>query len=173
MQYLGRQTAFANQWPDDQTLLDTFVSEPLYWSLTAGRLNLILQGIEGDLRTAWAESQAVPRSLHIEHVMPQGWQTDRWPLPENDNEDATIARRNRLIHSIGNLTLVNQRLNSALSNAPWHQKRETLDKHTVLFLNKDLLANAPSGWDETAVADRGKRLHQAAVRVWPHAASIH
>ena len=58
VQYLGRQTAFANQWPDDHTLLDTFVSEPLYWSLTAGRLNLILQGIEGDLRTAWAESQA-------------------------------------------------------------------------------------------------------------------
>ncbi len=52
MQYLGRQTAFANQWPNDQTLLDTFVSEPLYCSLTAGRLNLILQGIEGDLRTA-------------------------------------------------------------------------------------------------------------------------
>jgi hypothetical protein len=173
VQYLGRQTAFANQWPDDQTLLDTFVSEPLYWSLTAGRLNLILQGIEGDLRTAWAESQSVPRDLHIEHVMPQGWQSDRWPLPINDDEDATMARRNRLIHSIGNLTLVNQRLNSALSNAPWHDKRKTLDRHTVLFLNKDLLANAPSGWDETTIADRGKRLHQTAVRVWPHAASIH
>ena len=162
MQYLGRQT-----------LLDTFVSEPLYCSLTAGRLNLILQGIEGDLRTAWSESQSVPRGLHIEHVMPQGWQSDRWPLPENDNEDATIARRNRLIHSIGNLTLVNQRLNTALSNASWHEKRKTLDKHTVVFLNKDLLANAPSGWDETAIADRGQRLRQAAVRVWPHAASIH
>ena len=173
VQYLGRQNAYANLWPDDQTLLDTFISEPLYWSLTAGRLNLILQGIEGDLRTAWAESQAVPRDLHIEHVMPQGWQSDRWPLPENDDEDATITRRNRLIHSIGNLTLVNQRLNSALSNAPWHEKRKTLDLHTVLFLNKDLLANAPSAWDETAMADRGKRLHQAAARVWPHAASIH
>ena len=69
-------------------------------------------------------------------------------------------------------TLVNQRLNSALSNAPWHEKRKTLYKHTLLFLNKDLLTNAPSSWDETTIADRGKRLHQAAVRVWPHAASI-
>ena len=69
-------------------------------------------------------------------------------------------------------TTLNSYLNSALSNAPWHEKRKTLDKHTVLFLNKDLLANASSGWDETTIADRGKRLHQAAVRVWPHAASI-
>ena len=105
--------------------------------------------------------------------MPQGWQSDRWPLPINDDADATMARRNRLIHSIGNLTLVNQRLNSALSNAPWHEKRKTLDKHTVLFLNKDLLDNARSGWDEITIADRGQRLHQAAVRAWPHAASIH
>ena len=172
VQYLGRQTAFANQWPDDQTLLDTFISEPLYWSLTAGRLNLILQGIEGDLRTTWAESQAVPRGLHIEHVMPRGWQKDRWPLPENDDEDAAIAKRNRLIHSIGNLALVHQRLNSALSNAPWHEKRKTLDEHTILFLNKDLLANATSRWDETTIADRAQRLHQSAVRVWPHAGSI-
>lgn len=172
VQYLGRQTAYASQWPDDQAFLDTFVSEPLYWSLTAGRLNLILQGIEGDLRTAWAESQIVPRDLHIEHILPRGWQKDRWPLLENDDEDAEIARRNRLIHSMGNLTLVSQSLNSALSNAPWHEKRKTLDKHTVLFLNKDLLDKAPSHWDERTIADRARRLHQSAVRVWPHATSI-
>ena len=28
VQYLGRQEAFANLWPDDQTLLDKFLTEP-------------------------------------------------------------------------------------------------------------------------------------------------
>ena len=141
----------------------------MYWSLTAGRLNIILQGIEGELRTALTESQDVPRSLNIEHVMPQSW-PHHWPLPTPaENEDTAIARRNRLVHSIGNLTLVNGRLNSTLSNAPWEEKRVTLEHPTVLFLNKDLLENAPRTWDEDAIAARGRRLHQAAARVWPHA----
>ena len=172
VQYLSRQEAYANLWPNDQALLDKFLTEPLYWSLTSGRLNLILQGIEGELRTAMAESQTVPRNLNIEHVMPQSW-SHHWPLQtRGENEDSAIERRNRLIHSIGNLTLVNEKLNSALSNAPWEQKRETLAHYSVLFLNKDLLENVPSDWDETAIAERGKRLHQAAVRVWPHANSL-
>ena len=172
VQYLVKQDAYTNLWPDDQALLDKFLTEPLYWSLTAGRLNLILQGIEGELRTAMAETQTVPRNLTIEHVMPQGW-SHYWPLQAaSDNSDMAIARRNRLIHSIGNLTLVNGRLNPALSNRPWRQKKESIEHHSVLFLNKDLLENAPSDWDETSIADRGKRLHQAAVRVWPHANAL-
>ena len=133
VRYLARQTSSANQWPNDQTLLDMFVTAPLYWSLTVGRLNLILQGIEGELRTAMAETQAVPRNLHIEHIMPQSWH-QYWPLPADTvDEDGAIASRNRLLHSIGNLTLVNQRLNSALSNAPWEQKRGTFGPPILCF----------------------------------------
>lgn len=170
--YLASQTASANLWPDDQTLLDTFATAPLYWSLTAGRLNLIFQGIEGELRTPMAATQQVPRNLHIEHIMPQSWH-QHWPLPaDTEDIDGASARRDRLIHSIGNLTLVNQRLNSALSNAPWEQKQGTLAQHAVLFLNKGFLQNAPSKWNETAIMERAKQLHQAAIRVWPHASAI-
>lgn len=174
VRYLVEQTAYNLQWPNDQTLLDTFVNAPLYWSLTQGRLNLILQGIEGELRrTSMAETQTVPRNLHIEHIMPQGWHR-HWPLPADEvDEEGATATRDRLIHSIGNLTLVHQRLNSALSNAPWEEKRETLGHHSTLFLNKALLENAPPVWDETAIADRARQLHRAAVKVWPHANAIH
>ena len=172
VRYLAQQTAYANLWPDDQSLLDKFLTEPLYWSMTAGRLNLILQGIEGELRTKMSETQTVPHNLHIEHIMPQGW-PQNWPLPDDtaDKEKAT-EDRNRLIHSIGNLTLVNQQLNTALSNEPWEQKLETIRKHSVLFLNKNLTDNAQPQWDESTVADRAKSLHQEAVKVWPHAGSI-
>ena len=169
VRYLAQQTAGANLWPDDQSLLDTFVTAPLYWSLTRGRLNLILQGIEGGMRTALSETQSVQRNLHIEHIMPQGWHL-HWPLPsECEDEERTSEARDRFIHSIGNLTLVNQRLNSALSNAPWEEKQKTLSDHSVLFLNKALLNDAPHIWDETAIAERARQLHRAAVKVWPHA----
>ena len=80
--------------------------------------------------------------------------------------------RDRLIHSIGNLTLVNNRLNPALSNAPWEEKRVTLNEHTTLFLNKNLTDEAPEKWDESAIAKRAKRLFQAAARVWPYSDKI-
>lgn len=50
--------------------------------------------------------------------------TDRvFTVADDDDE---IAKRDRAIHTIGNLTLVNGRLNPALSNAPWENKVETL-----------------------------------------------
>ena len=90
-----------------------------------------------------AETGEVPGNLHIEHIMPQTWHPN-WPLPAAKSEDEeAVANRNRAIHMIGNLTLVNGRLNSSLSNAPWASKRKTLADHSVLFLNKRLVTRGP------------------------------
>ena len=74
-----------------------------------------------------------------------------------------------LTSSPGNLTLVNGRLNPSLSNAPWNRKREALADHSVMFLNKRLVNDGPDTWDEQAIEDRAKWLHERAVEVWPHA----
>ena len=63
-----------------------------------------------------------------------------------------------MIHTIGNLTLVNYRLNPTLSNEPWDSKRKTLADHSVLFLNKRLVNKGPSAWDEAAIEKRAKWL---------------
>ena len=170
--FLSQQTAIANLWPDDQTLLDTFLTKPLYGSLAQARINLLLRGIESELRSTLSETQEVGGRLHIEHVMPQGW-IAHWPISADAiDRDIAVSRRNRAIHTIGNLTLVSQPLNSTLSNAPWNQKRETLDQHSVLYLNKDLTQNAQLVWDESEIVKRGQRLYDAAVRVWPHSEAI-
>ena len=170
--YLGEQTARATLWPGDGELRERFVAAPLYQYLTRGRLRMVLEGIEGALRTKKAESPIVPSHLHIEHVMPQTWHPN-WPLPAEVAEDEeAVADRDRAIHTIGNLTLVNGRLNSSLSNAPWDRKRETLADHSVLFLNKRLVNKGPKVWDEAAIEKRAKWLHKRAVRIWPHAREI-
>ena len=171
VRYLASQQAYANIWPDDQSLQDAFLTAPLYWSLTQGRLRLILEGIEGALRTRWSDSQEVPR-VTIEHVMPQNWRR-HWTLPD-DVEEPSMAEvnRGRIIHSIGNLTLVTQGLNSFMSDDPWETKREGLDKHTNLSINRDLLSKAPDVWDENAIVERARRLCEAAIKVWPHADGI-
>ncbi len=165
--YLGEQTAQATLWPSDEELRERFVTAPLY--LTRGRLRMVLEGIEEALRTNKTESTQVPDGLHMEHVMPQTWHPN-WQLPaEVAGDEEAIADRNRAIHTIGNLTLVNGRLNSSLSNAPWEKKRETLADHSVLFLNKRLVNKGPKVWDESAIKKRAKWLHKQAVKIWPHA----
>ena len=167
--YLHRQSGDAGQWPDDRQLEEAFVGLPLFWLLTRGRLRIVLEGIEEQLRTDMAESGKVTRGLTIEHIMPQGWR-ENWPLTLDVEGESEVAdHRDQIIHSIGNLTLVNNRLNPSLSNAPWREKRETLQKHSTLFLNKELFLEAPQEWDEVAIEARSRKLFQLASRVWPYA----
>jgi len=112
----------------------------------------------------------VPSNLHIEHIMPQAWHMN-WPLTGDDIEERT-AHRDRAIHTIGNLTLVNNRLNSSLSNAHWGKKREVLADFSVLFLNKHLVHNGPLMWNENEIEKRANLLHNEAIKVWPHYSDI-
>ena len=171
--FLADQDADVGQWPSDRQMEEAFLSLPLYRLLTRGRLRVVLEGVEEELRTNKAETHSAPRGLTIEHTMPQQWRR-HWPLmAEVENEVEQSENRDRVIHTIGNLTLVNSRLNPTLSNAPWESKRGTLQDHSTLFLNKDLLHNAPDVWDESAIEERAKRLCQAATKVWPHANGIY
>ena len=130
---------------------------------------MVLTGIEERLRTPKAESPEAPRDLHIEHIMPQAWYGEHWALPAGADRDEATANHNRAVHTIGNLTLVNKRLNSSLSNGPWIEKREALADHSVMFLSKPLVHGGPEIWDEHAIEARAKWLHEYAVKVWPHA----
>ena len=170
--YLADQTAMATKWPDDSELLEAFVRRPIRLWLTAGRTRILLEGIETGLRSPLTEPLGVPANLQIEHIMPVSW-TESWPLHSADEfYEESRARRNRIIHAIGNLTLTAGRLNQSMSNSAWQVKRAALDAHSVLFLNKDLLNYAPDQWDEAAIEARSRRLHEVAVRVWPSAEAM-
>lgn len=175
VKFLSEQLAYANQWPDDRALENAFLTVPLYHSLTRARLRLVLEGLEEHIRSDMVESYVVPRGLTIEHIMPQKWE-GRWPLPsrERNVEKAMELRdnRNRIIHTIGNLTLVSGRLNPKLSNSSWARKRKELNKHAVLFLNKQLVDEAPSAWNEDTIAERAKRLSSVAAQIWPSAVKM-
>ena len=170
--FLMNQEAIANKWPTDAELLDAFEKNPLYRWVTVNRVRLILEGIESQLHSPLAEIQDLPGNLQIEHIMPQQW-TANWPLPDSDiAEDVAIANRHRLVHTIGNLTLVTGRLNATLSNSSWGTKREALKRHTVLFLNRSLLEFPPDDWDEDVIVERSRKMHASAIKEWPYGPSI-
>ena len=164
--FLRDQTAYSREWPSDESVARALESSPLYRLLTRGRLRLVLEGIEARLRASGKSEQPdVPINLTIEHLMPVGWRKEEWPLPEGVDEDAAVYQRNTLIHTIGNLTLVTQKLNSSLSNSHWEHKRNGLLEHSVLLLNNELMSE--SNWNEETIQSRSRRMADLVCEVWP------
>src|SRR5258708_2009906 len=111
----------------------------------------VLERLELHVRTNKSETTTVPPTLQIKHVMPRKWASN-WTLkgcvvPPNVAEFPHLATgelqglreairaRNVTLHSLGNLTLLNEHLNPAVSNAGFESKRDAY-KNSVLRLNR-------------------------------------
>jgi hypothetical protein len=170
--FLGGQTSTSRYWPDDGELREQLRALQIYRLVGRGRLRMVMEGIE-DHRRGWRGSarglgdQRVARGkLAIEHIMPRKWQT-HWPL---DQDPSSEGERERLIHTLGNLTLLTGQLNSKVSNGPWlgkGGKREGLEGHDVLLLNRELLRSAGDQWTEQAIRQRTQELIEAIIQIWP------
>jgi hypothetical protein len=162
--FLAKQTAEARLWPTDATVRDQLLASEVYRTLSRGRLRMVLEAIEDRLRTEFSE-QPVDRGIYtIEHVLPQTWAT-HWPL--SADEAAARAKRDHLLQTLGNLTLVTKKLNPKLSNGAWAAKRLGLGEHSVLRVNHKLLARAGDTWDEDGILARSHELANAVIQVWP------
>jgi hypothetical protein len=94
--------------------------------------------------------------------MPRKWKK-HWPLP--DTPDAE-ERRDSLIHTIGNLTLLTSKLNQKNSHAGWDKKRTFISKYGALALNRQLAEEEE--WNESMISQRAAKLLKLALKLWPH-----
>ena len=167
IQYLKGLNVDNRVWPSDLRLNNRLIDGPMI--RVAKRRKMILVAVENHLRSDRSESLGPTDTLTVEHIMPKKWET-HWPLPPNAPIRAEAERiRNEAIETIGNLTLITNRLNSSISNGPWEERREDLHNHSSLFLNRTLLANAPEDWDEAAIESRSQLLAQKILQIWPSA----
>jgi hypothetical protein len=176
--FFARQTAYTSYWPDDSEVVTELRDLPVYRRWSRGRLRMVLEALE-DHKRGWRGDkpgfgeQRVPRGkLTIEHVMPQKWSAN-WPAADGSLGE---AGRDRLVHTVGNLTLLMQRLNAKVSNGPWEGpggKRKALEDHSVLFLNKELLAFSDKPWTDAAIGARTEHLTRAILEIWPVPAGHH
>ncbi|WP_328718789.1 DUF262 domain-containing HNH endonuclease family protein [Streptomyces sp. NBC_00247] len=161
--FLLRQDTDSGFWPRDRDIRDAFRSQPLYKQLTRARLRLLLAELEDSLYSGKTERLVHNGELTIEHLMPQAWE-DHWPLPDSGSHGNAEARERRqaLLHTVGNLTLLTGRLNTSVSNGPWERKKSDILAHSALSLNRSL----PAQWDEGAVQARADQLSEAFSRRW-------
>jgi len=160
--YLNGQSSESGMWPSDNEMRAALGSLPLFRLLKRDRLQRVLLALNAHLTTSRTEPIAASKKLSIEHLFPQSWEAN-WQLPDDPDEaEAARGERDRLVHTIGNLTLVTGSLNSTLSNAAWAAKREHLLAHSALTLNRGL----PDFWDTDAIIERSSELADAAIRLW-------
>jgi hypothetical protein len=69
-----------------------------------------------------------------------------------------------MIHTIGNLTLLTQPLNSSLQNTAWNDKQPEITKQSALAMNRELL-DYPL-WNEETIEKRGHSLLAHALVIW-------
>lgn len=166
--FLASQTADSRLWPDDDLVRASLRTAPAYSAFLRARLRMLLEALEDDLRSDYGEGQPAPRGMTVEHILPQSW-VGTWPLAGLDPSEA--AERDRLVHRLGNLTLVSGKLNPALSNRPWIKdgepgKRDYLLEHSNLKLNAAVVAAHPGAWTEADIRDRTEQLTERLLSFW-------
>ena len=160
-------------WPTDKMLETYWLASPLYKTVGSSRTSIILRALDLQLITSKQEKLHLQPSLTVEHVMPQSFDPEIWPYYEgtdicDDPSEDRIELRKMMLHSIGNLTLLTQPLNSSVSNGPFITKRPEITKQSALRLNvyfQQFYSGQP--WDELTIARRGEELLKTAIEIWP------
>ena len=168
IEHLREQTVDRRSWPSDSLVSTTLLERGIY-SMARRKLAMVLEAIARHLAPPKAEPVDYS-SLTIEHVMPQKWRGELWAPPVDGFARAgetPESARDRLIHTIGNLTLLTQPLNSAISNDPWSEKRPQIRDYSLTAINRDLLEHAGDVWDEATILARSERLAEIAIKIWP------
>jgi hypothetical protein len=169
--FLARQEVDSQYWPDDEEIRGALRELPIYRRLSRARLRMVLEALEDHCR-GWRDGRSglggerVARGKYaIEHIMPRKWLA-HWPRPNNPDGE---GERDRLIHTIGNLTLLTGPMNSKVSNGPWEGaggKWEALKAHDVLLLNRDLRDTATSAWTNEAIRARTEDMSAMVTAIW-------
>ncbi|WP_198303454.1 DUF262 domain-containing protein [Cellulomonas sp. PSBB021] len=166
-EFLAAQRAESAVWPTDADVRRAVTTFPLYRLLRRDQVQRILRILDAEAAGPKSERLVVQGSLSVEHLMPQSWR-EHWPLPLDENAAAREEEtRAELLHTFGNLTVLTSALNSSLSNGSWSTKRHEILRHSALHLNREL----PGDWGTARIVERGERLADLAVRVWPRPAS--
>lgn len=167
-EFFAAQTVGSRYWPDDDEITNELQELPAYQRLRRPRLRMVLEALEDHLR-GWiggAEGLGGERvargKYYIEHVMPRKWQS-HWPL----GLGVTESERDKVVHRLGNLTLLTSKLNAKVSNGAWTDKFTALRQHDVLKVNLNLLEQAGHSWDEEAISQRTGALTESILEIWP------
>ena len=171
-----RSDSESGKFPTDEELREAVVNRVQYGAIPVHRLRMLIEELELAFRDKFAAGDGIRSGLSIEHIMPQNWQ-QHWSelpsgrtaplvgaLPVDEAMALEIRERNRLIHTLANLSLLTPPANASAGNGTFESKKPRL-KDALLRMNLDI-ANCPQ-WTEEEISLRATRLADVAIKLWP------
>ena len=166
--YLSSNHAVTGYWPDDRELRNVLGDIPAYMKYRRDRLRMVLEALE-DSRRGYPDGKQLSMGPivrgkgTVEHLMPQKWRK-HWSVDLTEEEE---AERDNILHRLGNLTLVTQKLNSKFNNGSWDTKRSHFDRYDDVLITKDAISLGDSSWDENTIQQRTSILIDQIIALWP------
>jgi len=169
---LSKSDSDSSRMPDDIELKSQLLQRPMYGRIAQYKLRMVLEAIDGASHHSKAEFMPIQKNLTIEHILPEKWEK-YWPLEKEGKSAEDIleqeSRRNTLKNTIGNLTLVTNSLNPAISNGSWQAKRPEILKYSKSNLNRYFQPETEdnlSVWNEEKILERADILADLFIQVW-------
>ena len=181
-QLLLASDAESVEWPSDEAFRTAWTTHNAYSSLQNAKIVHIMRRLNETYMAPTMEEISIDTPLSIEHLLPQGW-IEHWTLPNgvtgltdaelwdadaNDPRAQGTRRRNALLQTFGNLTILTQPLNSAVQNREWAVKKPAIMAASLLPINQQL--HSFESWDESTIERRSEELFDRALRLWPRPA---
>lgn len=166
--YLTSNNSTVGYWPSDGEVRRELTGARAYTRYVRARLRMVLEALE-DARRGYPDGAQLAMGPiargkgTVEHLMPQKWRK-HWA--DDLTEDGEIAR-DSILHQLGNLTLVTQKLNSKINNGPWSAKREFFRKHDDVLITRDVLGPEAEVWSEASIERRTNALIDEILAIWP------
>jgi len=165
------KSTWTNRWPGDDEVVLHLREADMYHGVSSARKQLLLRGIAQRMHEEKPDlaMDFALKPLTVEHVAPQNWER-HWKDDLNfEDTDEDRSRLNRLVHRIGNLTLVTRPMNSGLGDHEWSWKKDRLMDDN-LEMNHRLIEDMEGElWNEREINRRSQMLANYVNEIWPHA----
>ena len=165
IEYLASQDDKINRMPTDSEVRAGFHESTLTNKYAAGVLYLIESRIRN--QRLYSTQLLGLGKYSLEHLMPKKWH-NHWTI---EASSITADDRDRILLTLGNLTLITQNLNASIRDADWDTKKSGKGSH-------DGLKNYAAGleifskyleepvWNEATIMARAEDLAEKALSVW-------
>lgn len=155
---LNSYSDVTNKFPSDTEFKDAFYNRYLINKYSREVLYCIALY---ELNHAYVDNRKLNFSgFSVEHMMPKNWIKNWKTLPDGITKE---VRSGKLL-TLGNLTLIQGKLNSALRDSSWSKKRSKLKDYSTLKQTTDYLAI--ENWQESEIDTRAQNLFKIAEQIW-------
>jgi hypothetical protein len=145
----------SKRFPEDDEFRKGIIEKDIYNTNQIDRVKLILERLE----TYLCIEEVNPKTINIEHIMPQTL-NDEWKILLGENCESL---HQQWIHRLGNLTLTG--CNPELSNKSFKSKKSIYETSN-LSLNKYFKDKNIDNWNESEIKKRAEFIADIAIEVW-------